>query len=106
MNSLNQIILEGENVRVIKDNNSLFAFLLEVKRTFKNANGEMVEEISNFEIENWAGLAEVCRRMCNVGRGVRIVGRLKQNRWEDDMGMMKTKVVVISEYIEFKPYLK
>ena len=40
------------------------------------------------------------------GRGVRVVGRLKQSRWVDAEDKNRAKVSIIAEHIEFKPVFK
>ncbi len=37
---------------------------------------------------------------------MRVVGRLKQDRWEDAEGKTRSKVHIIAEHVEFKPKLK
>lgn len=37
------------------------------------------------------------------GRGVRVVGRLRQERWEDKEGGKREKIIVVAEHVEFKP---
>jgi single-strand DNA-binding protein len=32
-----------------------------------------------------------------------VVGRLKQNRWQDADGKNRSKVCIIAEHVEFKP---
>jgi len=39
------------------------------------------------------------------GRGVRVVGRLKQDRWIGPDGQGRSKVLIVSEHVEFKPNL-
>jgi len=34
---------------------------------------------------------------------VRVVGRLKQDRWEDPEGKTRSKVHIVAEHVEFKP---
>ena len=34
---------------------------------------------------------------------MRVVGRLKQNRWKSADGKMNSKISIIAEHIEFKP---
>ncbi|MDD9986371.1 MAG: single-stranded DNA-binding protein, partial [Spirochaetaceae bacterium] len=65
--------------------------------------GERIEEVSFFETTTWGKLATVCAEHLHKGRGVRVVGRLKQERWEDDAGNARAKVVVIAEQVEFQP---
>ena len=37
------------------------------------------------------------------GRGVRVVGRLKQDRWADQEGKNHDRVKIVAEHVEFKP---
>ena len=55
---------------------------------------------------SWNRLAEVCNEYLTKGRGVRIVGRLKQDRWEDQEGKTRAKVHIVAEHVEFKPKFK
>lgn len=41
------------------------------------------------------------KEKCVKGAGVRIVGRLKQNRWKDGGGKNCSKVFVVVEHIDF-----
>jgi single-strand DNA-binding protein len=37
---------------------------------------------------------------------VRVVGRLKQDRWTGPEGQTRSKVSIVAEHVEFKPQLK
>jgi single-strand DNA-binding protein len=37
---------------------------------------------------------------------VRVVGRLKQDRWTSPEGQGRSKVSIVAEHVEFKPQLK
>lgn len=110
MNHLNSIILEGEILTDVEPKESLHGiyaeFIIGVKRTYKNAAGEEVEEESRFEVQAFGSVAGMLTRddskWGKKGQGVRIVGRLKQERWECD-GKQLSKVVVLAEHIEFRP---
>ena len=96
MNMLNSLILEG-NVSAepkFDSESKRLEFPVAVKRFYKNDKGENVEEVSHFDIRTYGNLADFCKEHLNLERGLRIVGRLK----EED-----SKVVVIAEHIEFKP---
>ena len=108
MNMLNSVILEGnvENVRTSGDN-SLFPvpevtnLVISTPRTYRDAAGNDKEEVSYFDVEAW-GNTGVLARSIEKGRRIRVVGRLKQNKWEAD-GKELSKVVVVAEHIEVKP---
>jgi single-strand DNA-binding protein len=57
-------------------------------RFFKQDN-ETQKEVSYFDISCWTRLAEVCGEYLKKGRGVRVVGRLKQDRWTDANGQVQ-----------------
>jgi single-strand DNA-binding protein len=44
--------------------------------------------------------------MGHKGRGVRVVGRLKQERWQDGDGKAQSKIIIVAEHIEFRPEFK
>jgi single-strand DNA-binding protein len=48
----------------------------------------------------------VCGEYLKKGRGVRVVGRLKQDRWADADGKAHSRVEIVAEHVEFKPQLK
>ena len=79
--------------------------VLASNRSYKDPErqGERTEEVSFFETTTWGKLATVCHEHLSKGRGIRVVGRLKQERWEDDAGNARAKVLVIAEQVEFQP---
>jgi len=74
-------------------------------RYFKQDTG-FEKEVSFFDVETWAKLADACYAKGKKGRGVRVVGRLKQDRWSDLDGKQRSKITIVAEHIEFRPELK
>jgi single-strand DNA-binding protein len=109
MNSLTSIILEGNVVRPpqIQETTKGTPFCklgVAVNRWYKSMNGAVQNEVSFFDVDTWGNLAKTCSETCEKGRGVRVVGRLKQDRWLDQTtGKNRSKVTVVAEHIEFKP---
>jgi single-strand DNA-binding protein len=81
------------------------SFALASNRFFKQ-DEETQKEVSFFEVTTWSRLAEVCGEYLKKGRGVRVVGRLKQDRWNSPEGQPRSKVSIVAEHVEFKPQLK
>ncbi|WP_319475274.1 single-stranded DNA-binding protein [Marispirochaeta aestuarii] len=54
-------------------------------------------------METWADTAETCAKVLKKGRGVRILGRLKQNRWEDAEGKTQYRIKIVADKLEFWP---
>ena len=107
MNQLNSLIIEG-SASNFKSNEKCAEFQISVKRFYRNANGENVEETSVFDCEAWGNLKDCLVRVFSEKseRPVRIVGRLKQNCWKDENGKCHSKVVVVCEHIEFKSVIE
>lgn len=107
MNNLNSILLEGNLVRDpeianTKSDISFCRFSLATNRYYKQ-NNKYEQEVSYFDVKCWGKLAEVCNEYLKKGRGVRIIGRIKQDRWKSDDGTNHSKVIVMADHIEFKP---
>lgn len=99
MHPLNSILVEGRVIgkpekRETVYGNTVCNFKIVYSRFYQQ--DETTEEgKSIFDIESWAKLAESCVKNCTEGRGVRVVGRLKQ--YED--GSIK----IVADHVEFKP---
>lgn len=110
MNNLNSILLEGNLVRdpelkYTPTGTAVCEMTIASNRFFKK-DAEPVQEVSYFAVTTWARLAEVCAEYLTKGRGVRIVGRLKQDRWQDNDGKARSRVYIVAEHVEFKPIVK
>jgi single-strand DNA-binding protein len=64
------------------------------------------KEVNFFEVETWSKLAESCYNLGHKGRGVRVVGRLKQDRWIGTDGKPRSRVTIVAEHVEFRPDFK
>jgi single-strand DNA-binding protein len=110
MNNLNSILIEGNLVRdpmfrTTSKGTSLCTFSLASNRFFKQDSG-LEKEVSFFDVETWSKLAENCYNLGRKGRGVRVVGRLKQERWNGSDGKPHSKVAIVAEHVEFRPEFK
>ena len=110
MNNLNSILLEGNLVadpelRYTPKGVPVCSFRVASNRYFKQEE-ELQKEVSYLDVTTWNRLAEVCNEYLARGRGVRVVGRLKQDRWEDAEGKTRSKVHIVAEHVEFKPKFK
>ena len=109
MNNLNSILIEGTLVRDSQsrtvNGTALCNFQLATNRYCKKNTG-MEKEVSFFDVESWSKLAEACITKGKKGRGVRVVGRLKQNRWNDNNGKPHSKITIVAEHVEFRPETK
>ena len=112
MNGMNQVILEGNIVRVpvVKETprgTRLCTMPIAVNRIYRDKAGSDVDEVGYYDIEAWGEkLANSIEKCGFKGRGVRVVGRLKQNRWKTTDGKSMSKIVVIAEHVDFKPQFR
>jgi len=111
MNNLNSIIIEGNltadpDLKVINSGTAVGNFTIGTNRYYKDSTGERREEASFFNIEVWGRLAETCEEYLKKGRGVRVVGRLKQDRWTNEDGEKRNRIKIVGEHVEFKPQKK
>jgi single-strand DNA-binding protein len=107
MNNLNSILIEGNltrdpEFRETAKGTALCTFSIASNRFFKQGD-ETEKEVSYFDVQTWAKLAENCRSLGHKGRGVRVVGRLKQERWNGNDGKARSKVSIVAEHVEFRP---
>ena len=107
VNNLNSILLEGNlsrepELRYTPQGTPICTLVVASNRTYK-VDGERVEEVSFVEGVTVGKLATVCAEHLHKGRGVRLVGRIKQERWEDAAGNSRAKVVIVAEHVEFQP---
>jgi len=110
MTNLNSVLIEGNMVRdlqyrVTPKGSSVCTFTLASNRYFQ-MDGGPEKEVSFFDVETWAKLAERCYNLGKKGRGVRCVGRLRQDRWTGEDGKQKARITIVAEHVEFKPMYK
>ena len=107
MNALNSMLLEGNVVRdaILKKTptkgTSVCTFSVASNRYYVQENTR-VKETSYFDVETWGKLAESCAKNCTKGRSVRIVGRMKQDRWVGNDGKNHSRLILVAEHVEFK----
>ena len=51
-------------------------------------------------------MADTCNNQGRKGRGVRVVGRLKEDRWTGNDGKLRSRVSIVAEHVEFRPEFK
>jgi single-strand DNA-binding protein len=111
MNNLNSVLLEGNLVRdpelkkVGSIQRSVCRFSIGVNRYYRKAkDDEVVQETLFIEVETWGVLAENCAQYLKKGRGVRVVGYLKQENWEGKEDKKNhSRIILEAEHVEFRP---
>ncbi len=98
MNSLNSILIEGNlpedpTIETLESGAKVCRFRVRFERFFTSGT-ERKQETGHVQIETWNRTAELCVKTLSKGRGVRVVGRIK------DVG--DDKIIVVGETVEFK----
>lgn len=110
MNGINQIIIEGNVVRQPEKRQglsfSVCSFPIAVNRAVRTPDGKTSDEVSFFDVDAFGNIADSTCKYATKGRGIRIVGHLKQNRWKDESGKSHSKTKIIAEHIDYKPVYK
>lgn len=110
MNNLNTVLVEGLLTRdperqPLTSETSMCRMSIANNRYYANKNREWKQETSFFTVIVFGNVAEACLNNMKKGRGIRVVGRLKQQIWEKG-GIRRETVVIYAEHIEFQPEKK
>ncbi|ACD70737.1 single-stranded DNA-binding protein [Treponema pallidum subsp. pallidum] len=101
---LNAVIVEGNVVPSASaraPEAAVCAFCIQTQRRVQG-EGRVHTEVSYFEVEAWDALARVCAQQVRPGVGLRVVGRLKQDRWQQEDGVRVQRVKIVAEHVEFQ----
>ena len=103
-----QVVIEGNltqdpELTVVPSGKSVCRFSIATNRFYRNADQTLVNEVTYIDIDSWGSLAEGCAKYLHKGRGVRVVGRLKQDRWQSEDSKIHDRYVVVAEHVEFHP---
>ena len=107
MNQMNQVLIEGNVVRdpTVKETprgTKVCVVPVATNHYYKNASGEVQKDAAFFDVEAWgANFSSRVVKMAKKGRGLRVVGRLKQDRWKGEDGKNFSKIYIIAEHIDF-----
>ena len=110
VNHLNSVLIEGNMVRdpnFRRTPRGTCVTILEIASCrYYNGSAGPEKEVCFFTVESYGKIAEACAHLGHKGRGVRIVGRLKQHRWTAADGKTRSCIVVVPEHIEWRQAVK
>ena len=110
MNNLNSVLIEGNMVRdplfrTTTKGRPVCNFSIASNRWYRQ-DSNLEKEVGFFDVEVWGKTADLCTKQGRKGRGVRVVGRLKQDRWTGDDGKNRNKVLIVAEHVEYRTDFK
>lgn len=104
MNDLNSTLVEGHltadpELSYTPKGTAVCRFAIAVNRKYRT-NETLQEEVSFIDVETWSRAAEACSNHLGKGRKVRVVGRIKQERWQQE-GHKRSRIIIVGEHVEF-----
>ena len=78
---------------------SVCRFSIAVGRNYPDANGE--KQTDFFNCVAWRGLADTIAQYCKKGNKVAVSGSIQLRNYEDNQGIKRTAVDIITQDIEF-----
>jgi single-strand DNA-binding protein len=110
MNNLNSVLIEGNLVRdpeyrTTANGTGVCKFTVASNRYYKKVDG-FEKEVGFFDVEVWGKSGEKTNEIARKGRGVRVVGRLKQERWQTSEGKAMSKIVIVADHVEYRAEIK
>jgi single-strand DNA-binding protein len=106
MNNLNSVLIEGNMVRdpIVRSTpkgTQVCNFSIASNRYYRQ-DTNFEKEVGFFDVEAWGRLIDTCVSQGRKGRGVRVVGRLRQGRWTGDDGKNHSRVSIVAEHVEYR----
>jgi len=104
--SLNRVILIGNltadpELRYTPSGTARTRFSVAVNRQFKDASGQLKEEVTFVPIVVWGSQAENCANYLSKGRSVAVDGRLRIDSFENAEGERRKVVEVVASNVQF-----
>lgn len=102
MAGVNKAILIGNlgrdpEVRQLESGVKVATFSLATTETYKNKEGQKIEQTEWHNIVLWRGLAEVAEKYLKKGNPVYIEGRIRTRSWEDKEGQKRYTTEIIGD---------
>jgi len=101
MAGVNKVILIGNLGKdpdiIVFDGVKKATFPLATTETYKNKEGQKMEQTEWHNIVCWRGLADVAEKFLRKGMQVFIEGKLRNRQWEDKDGNKKHSVEIVAE---------
>ena len=106
MASYNRVLLMGNltrnpEIRYTPSGTAVADLGLAVNETFKNKEGETVEQVCFVDVVVWGRQAETASEYLHKGSPVFVEGRLQLDQWENQQGEKRSKLRVRANRVQF-----
>lgn len=94
MAALNKVLLIGNlgadpEVKTLPSGDKVATLRMATTETYKNKNGEKVEDTEWHRVEFWGGLAGIVEQYLKKGDSVYVEGRIRTEKYTDAQGVEK-----------------
>ena len=91
-------------VRTTPSGANVASFSVAVNRTYRDASGNNVDQVSFIECSAWGKVGETVAQYAKKGSGVLVSGRLEQRSWDDkNTGQKRSAISIVVEDFNFLP---
>ena len=102
MRGYNRAIIMGNvardpEIRYTASQKAVASFSVAVNRSWKDANGELREEVAFIPVVVWGKAAENCERYLRKGSGVLVDGRINTRNYESKTGEKRYVTEIVAE---------
>jgi single-strand DNA-binding protein len=102
MSGVNKVILVGNlgkdpEVRYLEGGTAVAKFSLATSESYKNKEGQKVEQTEWHNVVLWRGLAEIAEKYLRKGSTVYVEGKLRTRSWEDKEGNRRYTTEIIGD---------
>lgn len=106
MPNFNIVILVGHLTRdpsleYTQSQTAVVNFGMAMNRKWTSQSGEDREEVCFIELRAFGSLAEAINKYCKKGMPLLVEGRLRQERWNQDDGTNRSRLLVTVESFQF-----
>ncbi len=81
-------------------------FGLAINRSYKNQEGNNVEDTLFINVSSWGRQAEYCSQFLKKGRRIAVNGELRSNNWQDREGNKRVTFEINARSVQFLDYIK
>ncbi|MHA7130598.1 single-stranded DNA-binding protein [Algoriphagus namhaensis] len=97
MAGVNKVILLGNlgadpEVKYLEGDNVVANISLATTESYKDRNGNRVDQTEWHDLELWGGQAKVAEQYLKKGMQIYVEGKIKTDTWQDDQGQNRKKV--------------
>lgn len=104
MAGINKVILIGNlgkdpEVRHLEGGTAVASFSLATSETYKDKNGQRIEQTEWHNVVVWRALAEIAEKYLKKGMTIYVEGKLRTRAWEDKDKVKRYSTEIIGDTI-------